>query len=109
MLRECLRSAGHVSPELLSRLDTYTAKLAPMLSSGNSHSDSGYDSGSTSRDRDSFSVPSISDKVADMHMVKIVADLFKIPEIAMQAEVDRIRGSVVSEKVISNSFPLSSH
>ena len=97
MLRECLRGAGHVSHELLSRLDTYTAKLAPTLSSG----DSGYDSGSTSRDRDSVPIPTISDKLADMHMVKIVADLFKIPESAMQAEVDRIRGSVVSEKVIS--------
>jgi hypothetical protein len=40
----------------------------------------GYDSGSTSRDRDSVSIPTFSDKVADMHMVKFVADLFKIPE-----------------------------
>lgn len=99
MLRECLRSVGHVSQELVSRLDTYTAKLAPTLSPGNSHSDSGYDSGSTSRDRESVSIPTISEKVADMHMVKIVADLFKIPDNAMQTEVDRIRGSVVSEKV----------
>jgi hypothetical protein len=99
MLRECLRGVGHVSQELLSRLDTYTAKLAPTLSSGNSQSDSGYDSGSTSRDRDSVSIPTISYKVADMHMVKIVADLFKIPDTAMQTEVDRIHGSVVSEKV----------
>ena len=99
ILRECFRGAGHVSHEILSRLDTYTAKLAPTLSSGNSQSDSGYDSGSTSRDRDSVSIPTISDKIADMHMVKTVADLFKIPEEAMQAEVDRIRRSVVSEKV----------
>lgn len=99
MLRECLRSVGHVSHELLSRLDTYTAKLAPTLSYGGSQTDSGYDSSSTSRDRDSFSTPTISDRIADMHMVKIVADLFKIPDGAMQAEVDRIRGSVVSEKV----------
>lgn len=99
ILRECLKGAGHVSHELLSRLDTYTAKLAPTLSSGNSQNDSGYDSGSTSRDRDSVSTPTFSDRVADMHMVKIVADLFKIPEEAMQAEVDRIRKSLVSEKV----------
>ena len=99
MLRECLRSVGHVSQELLSRLDTYTAKLAPTLSS--SQTDSGYDSGSTSRDRDSVSTTSISDRIADMRMVKIVADLFKIPDNAIQAEVDRVRGSVVSEKVDS--------
>jgi hypothetical protein len=96
ILRECLRGAGHISHELLSRLDTYTAKLAPTLSSG--QSDSGYDSGSTSN-RDSVSIPTISDRVADMHMVKIGADLFRIPEDAMQAEVDRIRRSVVPEKV----------
>ena len=99
ILRECLKGAGHVSQELLSRLDTYTAKLAPTLSSGNSQTDSGYDSSSTSRDRDSVSTPTFSDRVADMHMVKIVTDLFKIPEEAMQAEVDRIRKTLVSEKV----------
>src|SRR5882757_3293790 len=31
LLRECLRNVSHVPPELLSRLDTYTAKLAPTL------------------------------------------------------------------------------
>jgi hypothetical protein len=108
MLRECLKGAGHVSQELLSRLDTYTAKLAPTLSSGYSQTDSGYDSGSISRDCDAVSGPITSDKVSNMHMVKIVADLFKIPENAMQTEVDRIRGSIVSEKVkTSRSFPLS--
>jgi hypothetical protein len=95
MLRECLRSVGHVSQELLSRLDTYTAKLAPTLSPGN---DSGYDSGSTSKDREPLPTPTI-ERVTDMRMVKIVADLFKIPDNAIQAEVDRIRGSIVSEKV----------
>ena len=108
ILRESFRGAGHVSHELLSRLDTYTAKLAPTLSSGNSQSDSGYDSGSTtSRDRDLVSIPTISDKIADMHMVKTVADLFKIPEDAMQAEVDRIRRSVVSEKVSFYYLPFA--
>ena len=90
---ECFRSVGHVSQALLSRLDTYTAKLALTLSSGN---DSGYDS--TSRDRETLPIPTI-ERVANMRMVKIVADLFKIPDNAIQVEFDRIRGSIVSEKV----------
>lgn len=58
------------------------------------------------------SIPTFSDKVSDMHLVKIVADLFKIPEEAMQSEVDtssRIRKSVVSEKVSFIAYPLSFH
>lgn len=93
LLRECLRNVSHVSPELLGRLDTYTAKLAPALNQGYSHSDSGYDSGSVRGD------PAPQVGVADMSLVKIVANLFKIPDQAVQAEVDKIRGSVVSEKV----------
>jgi len=104
LLRECLRNVSHVSPELTSRLDTYTAKLAPTLAlrgagAGSHYSDSGYDSASTRGDRDSISVPSISHKVEDMHLVKIVASLFKLPENALQQEVDQVRGSVVTEKV----------
>ncbi|KAF8889044.1 hypothetical protein BD779DRAFT_1521688 [Infundibulicybe gibba] len=82
MLRECLRSVHHVSPELLARLDIYTAKLVPSQTS----SDSGYDSASTSRDRDSISVPSISGQVSDMQLVRTVAALFKIEEYAIQQE-----------------------
>lgn len=101
LLRESLRSVNHVSPELLSRLDTYTAKLAPTLAlRGNgAHSDSGYDSASTRGDRDSVSIPTISPNVADMHLVKVVAALFKLPDNALQKEVDQIRGSLVTEKV----------
>ena len=32
LLRECLRNVNHVSQELLSRLDTYTAKLTDLAS-----------------------------------------------------------------------------
>ncbi|TFK36491.1 cytoplasm protein [Crucibulum laeve] len=99
MLRECLRNVNHVSPELLSRLDVYTAKLAPAAQAqGYSYSDSGYDSGSTSRDRDSMSVPTISGKISDMQLVQTVASLFKIPEQAIQTEVDQLRGQIVTEK-----------
>ncbi len=73
LLRECLRNLSHVTPELLSRLDIYTAKLAPAQSA----SDSGYDSSSTSRDRDSTSSLSVSTNVADMDLVRIVAGLLK--------------------------------
>ncbi|KAH9477087.1 hypothetical protein JR316_0011003 [Psilocybe cubensis] len=96
LLRECLRSVNHVSPELLSRLDAYTAKLAPTLQQGYSQSDSGYDSASTRGDREP--IPSLSASVGDMHLVKVVTDLFKLPESAVQEEVDKIRGSIVSEK-----------
>ncbi|KAK7055402.1 hypothetical protein R3P38DRAFT_2846886 [Favolaschia claudopus] len=94
MLRECLRSVNHVSPELLSRLDTYTAKLAPAQSSN----DSGYDSASTSRDRDSWvSVPTVSGNVSDMDLVRVVAALFRIPDSEAQKEVDSLKG-VCTEK-----------
>ena len=106
LLRECLRSVNHVSPELLSRLDTYTAKLAPTLNlstrpSVSGHSDSGYDSASTRGDRDSASVSfsGAGMNVADMTLVKVVTNLFKIPEDAIQQEVDKLRGSTVTEKV----------
>ncbi|KAJ7222284.1 hypothetical protein GGX14DRAFT_694515 [Mycena pura] len=86
MLRECLRSVNHVSPELLGRLDTYTAKLAPSQTS----SDSGYDSASTSQ-RDSVTIPTISGSVADMELVGVLAALFRIPEAQLQKEIDGLR------------------
>lgn len=94
MLRECLKGLSHVSPELLSRLDMYTAKLAPPQKS----SDSGYDSASTSRDRDSSGSPAISGSVMDMPLVQTVAQLFKIPEFSAQKEVDKLR-KFCTEKV----------
>ena len=99
LLRDCLRNLNHVSPELLTRLDTYTAKLAPTLNASRAsvYSDSGYDSSSTKRD--SYSGPSVSGNVADMPLVKTVAALFKIPESAIQGEVDKIRGTTVTERV----------
>ena len=103
MLRDCLKTLSHVSPELNSRLDMYQAKLAPAPAQ--SSNDSGYDS-SMSRDRgDSVSTqPSISSSVSDMPLVMIVARLFKIPESAMQGEVDRMR-KTCTEKV-SSTFPV---
>ena len=93
LLRECLRNVNHVSPELLSRLDTYAAKLAPSRA----QSDSGYDSASTSRDRDSMNTPAIISSIADMHLVIAVGHLFKIPDHAIQKEVDQLK-EVVTEK-----------
>ncbi|TFK24862.1 cytoplasm protein [Coprinopsis marcescibilis] len=98
LLRECLRNVHHVSPELVARLDGYTAKLAPALAAAQqatSQSDSGYDSGTS---RDSFQAPTISYNIADMPLVKVVAKLFKIPDHAIQTEVDRIRQQTVTEK-----------
>ena len=95
LLRECLRNVSHVSPELLGRLDTYTTKLAPAVNQGYLHSDSDYDSGSVRGDP----VPQTSVAIADMSLVKIVVNLFKFPDQAVQAKVDKIKGSVVSKMV----------
>ena len=80
---------------------SYAAKLAPAASPS-SHSDFGYDSSSTSRDRDSYIgssltvTPGSGFTMADMVLVCAVADLFKIPERAIQ-RVDQLKG-VVTEK-----------
>lgn len=94
MLRDCLRGLSHVSPELSSRLDMYHTKLSQSSSA------SAYDSASASRDRgESTSTgPSVSTSIHDMPFVLVVAKLFKIPENAMQTEVDRLR-KVCTEKV----------
>ena len=90
LLRDCLRGLSHVSPELTQRLDVYTTKLAPQQQSGTSYSDSGYDSSSTNRDRDSVVSPNrISRGIADMPLVLTVGKLFKIPEHALQGEVEQ--------------------
>ncbi|KAL0952399.1 hypothetical protein HGRIS_006675 [Hohenbuehelia grisea] len=94
LVRECLRNVSHVPAELFTRLDMYATKLVPAQPS----SDSGYDSASTSRDRDSVRGPSsVSGNVADMQLVRIVAALFKLPEQAVQQEVDQIK-SFCTEK-----------
>jgi hypothetical protein len=101
MLRECLRGLHHVSPELLSRLDIYTAKLAP---SPQARSDSGYDSASNNRES-VHSPPSVVGKVSDMALVRTVAQLFKLPESGVQQEVDKL-GQICTKKV---SIVLSCH
>ncbi|KAI0944587.1 hypothetical protein AcW1_002259 [Taiwanofungus camphoratus] len=94
LLGECLRNVSHVSPELTARLDQYAAKLAPAQAP----SDSGYDSSSTSRDRDSVIVPKrVSASVSDMPLVMTAGRLFKLPDTTLQKEVDDI-GKYCSEK-----------
>ncbi|KAK1226000.1 hypothetical protein PQX77_000667 [Marasmius sp. AFHP31] len=81
LLRECLRNLNHVSPELLSRLDVYSAKLAPA------YSDSGYESSvSSNREPSSSSSLAISGSIADMELVRTVALLFKVSDSAVQQE-----------------------
>jgi hypothetical protein len=97
LLRECLRNVHHVSPELLSRLDAYSAKLTPATA----HSDSGYESSSTSRDRDSvYSTNAVSTaSVAEMPLVKTVAKLLKVNDRDIQADVDKLKNGIVTDKV----------
>lgn len=69
----------------------YAAKLAPSQT----NSDSGYDSASTS----GVTAPAtISGSIADMAVVKTVAQLFKIPDSSLQKEVDQMR-KYCTEKV----------
>jgi hypothetical protein len=73
LLRESLLSISRVSPELIARLDVYTAKLS--FSDRGAHSDSGSDSSSMSN-RDPMSSPSEStSNVADMSMVNTVCQV----------------------------------
>ncbi|EIN05310.1 hypothetical protein PUNSTDRAFT_92196 [Punctularia strigosozonata HHB-11173 SS5] len=93
LLRECLRSVHHVPPELISRLDMYTAKLAPPKTQS-VYSDSGYDSGSQAGNRDSLygsPVVGVSTNVSDMPLVKTVAQLFKVDDQTAQREIDTLR------------------
>ena len=101
LLHSCLKNLSHVSPELLSRLEMYTAKLAPATSVPST--DSGYDSGSQ---RDSYVAPGISQSVGDMDLVKTVASVFKVPESAVQKEVDKLR-SICTEKAALTDLKVS--
>ncbi|KAH9062605.1 hypothetical protein EDB83DRAFT_2384982 [Lactarius deliciosus] len=94
LLRELLRTISHVSPELTARLDVYAAKLAPVAQI---HSDSGYDSSSTSQRDSVVSSPGVGTNVADMPMVNIVSRLFQIRPDLLQPEVDKLR-SVCTER-----------
>lgn len=84
LLRECMRQISHVPPELTSRLDMYAAKLAPSAAA----SDSGYDSSST---RDSVVSPKrASQSISDMPLLLAAAHLFKLPESAIQQEMQEL-------------------
>ncbi|KAI0255551.1 hypothetical protein BJV78DRAFT_683785 [Lactifluus subvellereus] len=84
LLRESLRNLSHVTPELMARMDVYAAK-------GQTQSDPGDDSSSTSH-RDSFSSsPGTSSHTADMPMVNTVARLFQIRADLHYPEVDKLR------------------
>ncbi|KAJ3822209.1 hypothetical protein EV361DRAFT_921967 [Lentinula raphanica] len=97
LLRESLKGLSHVSPELHSRLDMYTAKLGPAPSS-----DSGYESSSTTRDRDSMTSLTISGSISDMSLVKIVISLFRLPESSVQTEVDKLRALCTEKAALAD-------
>ena len=108
LLRDCLHGPSHVSPELMQRLDVYTAKIAPQQQSRTAYDDSGYDSNSPDRDRDSVVSPNgISGNIADMPLVMTVARLFKISEQILQGEVNRM-SKFCTERVVFCSRPLIS-
>ncbi|TFY79360.1 hypothetical protein EWM64_g4654 [Hericium alpestre] len=90
LLQESFRSISHVSPELLSRLDMYAAKLVPVTQAP---SDSGYDSASTSHRDSVSSVVGPSVNVRDMPLVMIVSNLFQIRTDLLQREVEKLKAT----------------
>lgn len=102
MLRECVKSVGHVSPELTSRLDMYAAKLAPSPTP----TDSGYDTASTtSRRNDSVSSPislGLSMNVMDMDMVKCAANLFGFSLQDVQREIYQMKHFCTEKAAMSD-------
>lgn len=96
MLRDCMKNVSHVSPEVTSRLDMYSAKLAP---SQKTYSDSGYDSSST---RDSMSSQKrISMNVVDMTLVLTAARIFKLADHVVQKEIDELSKTCTEKASIS--------
>lgn len=96
LLRESLRSLSHVSPELVSRLDMYAAKLSAPVGSGQDAgpgSESGYDSSSTKGDGDYVNVgkTGLSQTIHDMPLVMIVANLFQVRHDLLQKEIDKMK------------------
>lgn len=92
LLRECLRGLNHVTPELVSRLDMYAAKLAPQAQ----ETESGYDSSSANGENDFVNVPKagglgLSGSIQDMPLVMIVAGLFQVRHDLLQREIDKMR------------------
>ncbi|KAF8547315.1 hypothetical protein OG21DRAFT_1490334 [Imleria badia] len=96
MLRDCLKGISHVSPELNSRLDMYHTKLSQ------SSTESGHESASASRDRGDpvSTTPGISSNIHDMPFVLVVAKLFKVPENAIQTEVDKLRKTCTEKAAV---------
>lgn len=89
LLRGCLRSLHHVSPELISRLDSYESKLAPQQQAV---SDSGYDSASTAGNRDSVYSPAPSAaSLLDIPMAQTVAKLFDVQDHVAHQEMEQLK------------------
>lgn len=96
LMRGCLRNLHHVSPELLSRLDSYESKLAPTQQAV---SDSGYDSTSTGGNRDSVYTPQpTAPSIIDIPMAQTVAKVFDVPEHLAQQELEQVK-KVCTERV----------
>lgn len=116
IIRDCLRSKElkNVPQELMTRLESYAAKLAPASSTMN---DSNTDSRklpspsnapSLNSPAESVSTPSpwiISHSIHDMPTVKTIGSLFAISDSQLQKDLNNIR-KICSEKAAFDDFKL---
>ncbi|OAV98529.1 hypothetical protein PTTG_25578 [Puccinia triticina 1-1 BBBD Race 1] len=118
IIRDCLRSKElkSVPQELMTRLDSYAAKLAPPSSTANDPSPSNPDSrklpspSSTALNSpaESSAAPSpwiISHSIHDMPTVKTIGSLFAISDSQLQKDLNNIRKNC-SEKAAFDDFKL---
>lgn len=83
ILRETLRTVHHVPPELQTRLDMYSTKLAPKDEPGPSAAPR-----RVPRERDSWVDVAAEGQIADMPLVQAVGKLFDISDADLQKDVN---------------------
>lgn len=89
LLRECVRALNHVPPEITTRLEMYTAKLAEPPNTPNAGPSRGSVYGGANAGASS---PKPTGSVDDMPLVKTVGRLFGRGDEELQRDVNAIKG-----------------
>ncbi|KAG8933689.1 hypothetical protein FRC01_007619 [Tulasnella sp. 417] len=102
ILRDCLRNTNHVPPEITSRLELYTARLAEDARHPGGHGPVGRGTPSIASIPASPAAPTglsvpFSQNVDDMRLVNIVGNLFGKSKQELQSDVNLIK-QLCSEK-----------